>query len=169
MANDLELETLAIEPNQHGYRTFSLGKFAFSFVGSTVISELLILISTAMLRMPVELALLHAVTMLAICFGLSGLSVGLGAMYPSFNEDNPSKIVAGFGGTLNLVLSLFFVVLIIALEAGPCHRYYALGAISNAEFRQSLGVSMTGIFALSGLAYALPMALGRRALERAEP
>jgi len=30
MANDTELETLAVEPNQHGYRTFSLGKFTFS-------------------------------------------------------------------------------------------------------------------------------------------
>jgi len=45
--------------------------------------------------------------------------VGLGAIYPNLKEDNPSKIVAGFGGTLNLVLSLIFVLSIIGLEAVP--------------------------------------------------
>ena len=33
-------------------------------------------------------------------FTLNALAVGLGAVYPNFREDNPSKIVSGFGGTL---------------------------------------------------------------------
>ena len=37
---------------------------------------------------------------------LSGLAVGLGALFPNFKEDNPSKIVSGFGGTLCLVVQL---------------------------------------------------------------
>ena len=38
--------------------------------------------------------------------GLSGLSVGLGAIVPNFRETDPSKIAVGFGGTLNLVAGL---------------------------------------------------------------
>ena len=38
---------------------------------------------------------------------LCGLAVGLGALFPNFKEDNPSKIVSGFGGTLCLVASFF--------------------------------------------------------------
>lgn len=75
------------------------GKLALSFATSLLISEVLIGISSVMLRTPPAIAVLHAVTLFGICLGLSGLSVGLGALYPNFSEDNPSKIVSGFGGT----------------------------------------------------------------------
>jgi ABC-2 type transport system permease protein len=41
---------------------------------------------------------------------LNGLSVGLGALYPNFKEENPSKIVSGFGGTFCLVLSFLYIL-----------------------------------------------------------
>jgi ABC-2 type transport system permease protein len=50
---------------------------------------------------------------------LSGLAVGLGAMFPNFKEDNPSKIVSGFGGTLCLVVSFIYIAVFVALAALP--------------------------------------------------
>jgi ABC-2 type transport system permease protein len=41
---------------------------------------------------------------------LTGLAVGLGALYPNFKEENPSKIVSGFGGTFCLVLSFLYIL-----------------------------------------------------------
>ena len=46
---------------------------------------------------------------------LSGLAVGLGALFPNFKEDNPSKIVSGFGGTLCLVASFLYITLFVVL------------------------------------------------------
>ena len=40
---------------------------------------------------------IHVLIILQIVIGVAGLSVGLGAIYPNFNEDSPSKIVSGFG------------------------------------------------------------------------
>jgi len=48
---------------------------------------------------------------------LTGLAVGLGALYPNFKEDNPSKIVSGFGGTFCLVLSFFYILGSVVLLA----------------------------------------------------
>jgi hypothetical protein len=45
------------------------------------------------------------------------MAVGLGVLYPNFKEDNPSKIVSGFGGTFCLVLSFVYIVGSIALLA----------------------------------------------------
>lgn len=144
------------------------GKLALSFTCSLLISETLIAISSVMLRTPPALAILHAVALFGICLGLSGLAVGLGAVYPSFGEDNPSKIVSGFGGTLNLVLSLFFVIAVLAAQAAPCFLYYGRWGMSSGTFRWVIGAAM-GAIALVSLATCLvPMGMGLRAIRRME-
>jgi ABC-2 type transport system permease protein len=144
------------------------GKLALSFFTSLAISETLIAVSSFMLRTPAPVALLHAVALFGICLGLSGLAVGLGAVYPNFAEDNPSKIVSGFGGTLNLVVSLAFVVAVLALQAVPCLMYF--GHWSGAGPRSEVWIvgSMAGIAIVSIAACLLPMNLGLKALRRLE-
>lgn len=143
-----------------------VGKLALSFTCSLLISECLIGISSVMLRTPPALAILHAVALFGICLGLSGLAAGLGALYPNFAEDNPSKIVSGFGGTLNLVLSLVFVLAVLAVQAVPC--FFFLGRWSGTEFRLAIVAAMAAIAALSVGACLGPMTLGLRALRRLE-
>ncbi len=149
-------------------RTILIGKFVTSMLGSLLVSETLIVTSNLMLDIPGLLSVLHVATVGAICVGLSGLSVGLGAMFPNFTEDNPSKIVAGFGGTLNLVMSLFFVTLVIVLETLPCHQYYAKNALSEAAFYGYMTAALAGIGVVCAVTAAVPMMLGMRALDRLE-
>jgi ABC-2 type transport system permease protein len=54
---------------------------------------------------------------LVMTLTLNGLATGLGTLYPNFKEDNPSKIVSGFGGTLCLVLSFLYIVASVVLLA----------------------------------------------------
>ena len=69
-----------------------------------------------------------------LCLGLSGIGVGLGARLPVITEQSPSRIAAGFGGTLNLVISTLFIVLVLALATLPCHVYLARQAESTFSF-----------------------------------
>jgi ABC-2 type transport system permease protein len=144
------------------------GKLALSFSCSLLISETLIVLSSVMLRTPMTLAILHSVSLFGICLGLSGLSVGLGAIYPNFNEDNPSKIVSGFGGTLNLVLSLMFVLLVLAAQAVPCFFFFSRPYFTSDQFRWVIVGSMTGIALVSLAACLIPMSMGLRAIKRLE-
>ena len=48
---------------------------------------------------------------------LNGLAMGMGTLYPNFKEDNPSKIVSGFGGTFCLVLSFLYIVFSVVVLA----------------------------------------------------
>jgi len=50
-------------------------------------------------------------------FTLNGLAVGLGVLYPNLREDNPGKIVSGFGGTFCLVLSFLYILASVILLA----------------------------------------------------
>ncbi len=151
-----------------GREQILFGKMALSFLCTLLISETLILISSVMLRTPLALAVLHAVALFGICLGLSGLSVGLGAIYPNFSEDNPSKIVSGFGGTLNLVLSLIFVLVVLAAQALPCFYYFGRWAITGGQFRGVIVGSMAAIAALSLVACLAPMSIALRNIRRLE-
>jgi ABC-2 type transport system permease protein len=45
--------------------------------------------------------------------------VGLGAVFPNLKEENPSKIVSSFGGTLCLVISFIYIACFVAFVALP--------------------------------------------------
>jgi ABC-2 type transport system permease protein len=49
------------------------------------------------------------------------LAVGLGARLPNLREISPARIAAGFGGTLTLILSALFVLLVVLPPAFPAY------------------------------------------------
>ena len=134
-------------------------KYLFVFVASLAPCSLLIALSDFMLRVPGFVGVLHALLLVSICSGLSAIAVGLGAKMPNLREDSPSRIAAGFGGTLNLVLSTAFIAASILATAIPCHRFlvgrsaipspdsdpnYPVGmVIAGAAFSVALGLAST--------------------------
>jgi ABC-2 type transport system permease protein len=152
------------------------GKFAFAAGGALLSSELLVILSDTMLRLDWSMILLHTMTLLILCMGLAGISVGLGARLPSLHEDDPSKIAAGFGGTLNLVVSMLFILVIVVLLAMPCHLFFASlesqrhGVViwTEAEFRAWLALSVGISVAIGYAATVVPMKIGAKAFRELE-
>ena len=89
---------------------------------------------------------------------------------PELREESPSKIAAGFGGTLSLVTSAIYIVLIVGLTAVPAHFY--LAGQPNEPRPEWVGMALvagTAASCLVGLAATLvPMAIGLRAFRRLE-
>jgi ABC-2 type transport system permease protein len=150
------------------------GKFAFAVTGTLLFGGTMISLSDWVLGMPAVGILLHLLTIATLAVGLSGLSVGLSAWMPNFRETDPSKIVVGFGGTINMVLGLLLLIAVICLMALPYH----LGTVS-ASFAQLTDGSRAWLFAMislgvaaglavAGLAAWLPMREGIRTLRRME-
>src|SRR5205807_9760807 len=108
--------------------------FAFSATACLVFAEFLVLFSDWMLGMNWTIMIVHALAVAVLALGLSGLSVGLGACLPNFREADPSKIAVGFGGTLNLVAGLFFLIVAIVAMAAPFHFILAAQEIDNSGF-----------------------------------
>ncbi|GAB4161806.1 MAG: hypothetical protein Kow00107_09370 [Planctomycetota bacterium] len=142
-----------------------MAKFWFSFLGSTFVSAVLMIASDVLLELPVHTIALHMATMVLVCFGLSGLSVGLGAIYPTYNEENPARIISGFGGTVNMVFSLAYV-LVTVMTVSVAFRFMRwFGAETQI-------LVFTGVIAFVGvLAFAagyLPLKVGIRQFEKAQ-
>jgi ABC-2 type transport system permease protein len=144
------------------------GKLAFALLGSLVVAEGLVGVSNWMLRMPGEVFVAHAVAVAFICVGLTGLALGLGALYPNYRETSPSRIVSGFGGTLTLLLSVAFVLAMVALTADLTYRRLVTAAVGPIAFRSRGLLAGAAGLALTALACGLPMACGARALDEAE-
>ena len=85
-------------------------KFWLATSTSLVVTLSLIWLSCYMLEMTWDRTVFFAVAITIMTFTLTGLAVGLGALYPNLKEENPSKIVSGFGGTFCLVLSFLYIL-----------------------------------------------------------
>jgi ABC-2 type transport system permease protein len=152
------------------------GKMAFATGISLVTTEVLVVLSDWMLQIGPTITLIHMGMVAILCFGLSGISVGLGAKMPNLREDDPSKIAAGFGGTLNLLVSLVFIFLIVAALALPCHIFFAGQEVSGAgirianqaRFELFLIAAMLSSAALAATTTIASLRIGIKAFERME-
>jgi ABC-2 type transport system permease protein len=103
----------------------------------------------------------------ALATAVSGLSVGLGAVFMDLRQQNPAAIVSGFGGTLNLILNLA-VMLATILPLGFLFHAREAVPIGPGEFRAWLTAGVAWTLGLCGAAALAPMALARRALRDRE-
>jgi ABC-2 type transport system permease protein len=118
----------------------------------------------------------HQLTCMQLAIGLAGITVGLGARFPNLREPSPARIAAGFGGTLNLVVSSLYIAVIVLLTAVPCHFYFAMNGLPAGGLGRLLGehfglwlAAGNGVsLAVTALATAVPMRMGIRAFKRLE-
>jgi ABC-2 type transport system permease protein len=106
-----------------GMQHVVLQKFWLSCLTAMAITVSLMVASSLVLNLAWSKIAFFALAIALMSATLSGLAVGLGALYPNFKEDNPSKIVSGFGGTLCLVVSFVYISLFVSLLAIPDLRH----------------------------------------------
>jgi ABC-2 type transport system permease protein len=159
--------------------TILWSKFAFAVGGSLIPCSALIFLSDCMLAVAPLILASHQLTCAVLCVGLAGIAVGLGARLPSLREQSPSRVAAGFGGTLNLVVSTLYIVVVVLLTALPCHFYVmALNPLAETAFARESTFSLwirfwfvagaIGSVVLGVLATFIPLRMGIRAFRRME-
>jgi ABC-2 type transport system permease protein len=155
--------------------TILWSKFWFASLGSWVPCAALVLLSDVLLNVSPMVIWVHQLTCVLFCLGLASIAVGLGATMPNFRETSPSKIAAGFGGTLNLVLSAMYIIAIVGLTALPCHFFLLArrdswgGEFLSLESIRTWLILGTCAATLTGaVATVVPLRKGLRAFGRME-
>jgi ABC-2 type transport system permease protein len=92
----------------------------------------------------------------------------MGACLPNFRETDPSRIVSGFGGTMNLLVSLLFLLAVLALMAGPWHALMAWGDEGGGPALWMVWAGLAAGAAAGAAAVILPLRMGIRALREME-
>ena len=120
-------------------------KFAFALAVGMPVSVGLVTLSGFMLDLPLATVAYQAAIIACMAVGFSAGALGLGARLADYDEDNPAKLVAGYGGTINLMASLGFTALLLVGAAFPLMP----GASTLGDWRWLLGIVWTlGVTAL---------------------
>ena len=138
-------------------------KYWLAATTSLLVTLGLICLSCYMLQMPWDRTVHFVVAVTVMTFTLTGLAVGLGVLYPNFKEDNPSKIVSGFGGTFCLVLS-FIYILASVVTLALATPWTPTSAPSFVQVLACLG----GFVVLSLALGVIPLRMGLRRLQTFE-
>ncbi len=168
---------LGLVPVRRGTVLWSM--FFFATVGTSLPCVVLVALSDYMLNVHPLICGIHQMTGILLCFGLSGIAVGLGARMPVPGQQSPARISAGFGGTLNLVLSAFYIMAMVLLTALPAHFHQvAYSSSMNGFFDRRPAVlwwlnfwllaGAAASIVLAAVATYLPMWIGLRAFRRME-
>jgi ABC-2 type transport system permease protein len=123
-------------------------KYATACAASFVVTFGLIWLSCRMLDMDINRTIFFTGAIAIMTFTLNGLAVGLGVLYPNLKEENPGKIVSGFGGTFCLVLSFLYIlasVVLLAFGAPWSQARNAEGILRSVMCLSGFGVLSFGL------------------------
>jgi ABC-2 type transport system permease protein len=147
-------------------RRFLWAKYLFSVVPLVAVSLVLTVSTNLVMGVAWELMGLFAVMAAAMAFALTGINLGLGAIYPRFRHDNEAQVSVAPAGVMAMILSLAYVVLIVILLAHPVYHIFAAPLKIQAMTRADALLGTGGALLLSAVCAVVPVRLGMRRASR---
>jgi ABC-2 type transport system permease protein len=147
-------------------KTLLWSKFFLFFPPMLVLAELLAVATNYLLQVDSYVMIVSIIGVSLIAFAITGLALGLGALYPMFRHDNTAEISSSVGGVLFMIASLGYLGLFMALGARPVYVHF------NEMFLSRMVPGLNGeicfvLVVILTLAVALiPMHKGVLALEK---
>ncbi len=132
-----------------------LAKFAFSMTVTVLVAVGAMSLAAFMLNLDVVWTAIHLVVTMAICFGLCGFSVGIGARLPMFGQSNVARIASGLGGTMNLLASVALVALVLTGVGMATWQSLYLEADTLPSVRSLMLCAASGLVSVAGGCAAL--------------
>lgn len=142
-------------------------KFLGSASAMVAISSGLMLLATWMLHVEPRLVAVAVGVAVAISISVSALSVGLGALFLDLKQANPVAIISGFGGTLNLVLCLGYMLSAI-VPFGFIWHWHVIGKLAVATFERANRLAFGWLVVTAIVSTLVPLWIGARSLTRRE-
>jgi len=139
-------------------------KFFLAFIVFMGLCELIVLFSNHVLHVEGSMVVLTTTAIFLMGATLTGLGIGMGAIFPDFKDESPMRIASTPGGVLTVVISLVYVGLMVAILAWPARGYF-LYLVGRAPFPTERTIlALAGVILLNALALALPIRLGYKML-----
>jgi ABC-2 type transport system permease protein len=140
-------------------------KFWLAFIIFAFIAEILAFISNMMLGLTGYMMILSFFSILLMSMSLTSLSVGMGALFPRFEESNPGRIASSMGGMITTVLSLIYVGFMVIILALPTYQYgsYVMDGLRAFPTREFL-VAGALIIVLNLTTILFPIKIGLKSL-----
>ncbi len=98
-------------------------KYIFYGLVGIILMESLLLFANLFIRTEPVIFYFSLFIGLFVALSLISINLGMGCIFPQFNEDNPSKIASGSGGIISALISIGYIALVIIIFSAPVHNY----------------------------------------------
>jgi len=144
-------------------------KFLFTFLPLITFSFFIGIFSNLFLKVERLVFLFSTSVIIFFAFVLTGLALGLGAIYPKFKFENIPQIETSPGGIFYILNALFYIGLSLSLLAWPMRMYFyqKLGKINPFNYPVIFWVVISFLL-LSLLTFFLPIFWGIKKLNNLE-
>lgn len=145
-----------------------ISKFLYGLIPVTITLSAIITITNIAIGADTLLLTISVVTILLLCFSISGLGTGLGALFPKFRYENIASISMSPGSMLFMVIAFLIVLLTVSLEAFSFYLYKT-SDLSDflSPWMKKTQILLAGILVIlvNFLTFFIPMKLGVKRLE----
>jgi ABC-2 type transport system permease protein len=103
-------------------------------------------------------------TITLLTFGISGLAIGAGTIFPQFETENAAQIPTSFGGLIFMMAAVSLIGAVIVLEARPVYAYLSASARGASADPGAMWGGFAAAAALCIAATLLPIRIAVRRL-----
>lgn len=100
-------------------------KFWVGTIPLLVFAVGLVLVTGLLMKVSSFIMVVSVLTITMMTFGIAGLAIGFGTLFPRFDTENAAQIPTSFGGLLFMMASIVLIGVVITLEARPVFSYLA--------------------------------------------
>ena len=143
-------------------------KFWVGTLPLLVLALAIVTLTNAMLEVSAFMFWVSVLTITLMTFGLAGLAMGFGTLFPQFETENAAQIPTSFGGLLFMMASVALIAGVVIAEARPVYGYLramAFGGTPDAA-EMVIGFGVAGALCLA--ATVVPIQIAKSRLEKVE-
>ncbi len=144
------------------------GKFFFYLFPLIFLSELLIIVSNLFLDVDSYLMLISAFGIFFLTIGLTGLGIGLGAIYPIFNHDNIAELATSTGAIYYMIVGLAYIGITVMFGLRPVWAHFSQKFLDKSVGGVEIYICYAVVLILTAAVTYIPIKMGAKSLREAE-
>ncbi len=143
-------------------------KFLFFIFPLLLLSETLIIASNLFLDVDPFLMKLSVIGIFFLTVGLTGLGVGLGAMFPVFDHENIAELATSTGAIYYMLLSFAYIGVVVMFGVRPVWAHFSLRFLGREIGGFEVYLCYGVVILLTAAVTLIPMRMGAASLRNRE-
>jgi ABC-2 type transport system permease protein len=133
-----------------------------------VLALILVFVTGVLMEVDAFMMAVSVGTITFLTFGIAGLALGFGALFPRFETENAAQIPTSFGGLLLMMAAVVLIGAVVIAEARPIYRQLGAKMYGYEVWPYEVWLGFGIAAALCIAATFVPIAIATREMRRLE-
>ncbi len=151
-----------------GFRRFLWTKFFLYVFPLAILSETLVVVSNFFLGVDSYIMAVSIGTIAAVTIGVTGLGVGMGAIYPKFDFENVAEVSTTTGAIMYMIISLAYIGFCVSLISGPVYVHLKNSLLGAGQDESGMWIYFAALAFATVLFVVAPIRIGASSLKKVE-